>query len=145
MMIKLSMESKTEAIFLDTSFFKALIDKKDDFHDSAATQWIRMGQQRVNTITTNFIIDETATLLRIKCGRPSALEFRERLSGGLKSVKIMRVLVSDEKAAWTWFEKDWSKLSFTDCTSFALMKRIGLTRAAAFDDHFSRAGFTVLG
>ena len=32
-------------------------------------------------------------------------------------------------------------LSFTDCVSFAVMKRLGIGRAAAFDRHFSRAGF----
>jgi len=105
--------------------------------------WLDIGKHKNNLITTNYIIDETATLLRVKCGLPSALDFRERLNSGFKHISL-RVLLRDEQAAWKWFEKDWSRLSFTDCTSFAVMKRFDLTSIAAFDDHFSRAGFRVV-
>jgi len=51
------------------------------------------------------------------------------------------VTAADEAKAWDWFGLDWSDLSFTDCVSFAVMKRLGIGRAAAFDRHFARAGF----
>lgn len=38
-------------------------------------------------------------------------------------------------------DKDWS---FTDCTSFVVMKRMGLTDAFTSDRHFEQAGFTIL-
>ncbi len=34
--------------------------------------------------------------------------------------------------------------SFTDCTSFAVMKQLGVNKAFAFDRNFSEAGFTRL-
>ena len=52
-------------------------------------------------------------------------------------------MVDDDAGAWEWFEMDWSKLSFTDCVSFAVMKRLGLTDVATFDEHFTRAKFIV--
>jgi len=55
----------------------------------------------------------------------------------------MRVTVADEAGAWQWFVKNWSKLLFTNCVSFAFMKRLRITRAAAFDEHFKRAGFKI--
>jgi len=58
-----------------------------------------------------------------------------------RRVRIRRVTAADEAKAWDWFGLDWSDLSFTDCVSFAVMKRLGIGRAAAFDRHFARAGF----
>ena len=52
--------------------------------------------------------------------------------------------VTDEERfkAWVLFKKYGDKeLSFTDCTSFALMKKLGLQKAFAFDDHFRQIGF----
>ena len=34
--------------------------------------------------------------------------------------------------------------SFTDCTSFAVMRQLRLTEVLTLDDHFSQMGFTVL-
>ena len=36
-----------------------------------------------------------------------------------------------------YHDKEWS---FTDCTSFVVMERLGVTRAFAFDDHFRQFG-----
>ena len=52
--------------------------------------------------------------------------------------------VADEAQAWKWFLNDWSKLSFTDCVSFAVMKRLDIARAATFDEHFNQARFTLI-
>lgn len=133
----------TETIFLDTAFFKALVDIRDDFHPQADKMWQRIKQEGTKLITTNFILDETFTLLRVRCGFFAALDLRERLVAGLKRMKIVRVMVDDEIEAWNWFVHEWKDLSFTDCTSFAVMKRLGLTRVATFDQHFASAGFKI--
>ena len=133
----------TETIFLDTAFFKALVDIDDDFHSQAEKMWQRVKQEGTSLITTNFILDETFTLLRVRCGYFAALDLRERLAAGLKRMKIIRITVNDEMEAWNWFTNLWKDLSFTDCTSFAVMKRLGLTRVATYDDHFQKAGFKI--
>ncbi|MBI4066783.1 PIN domain-containing protein [Candidatus Gottesmanbacteria bacterium] len=131
-----------ESIFIDTAFFKALIDTKDDFHEDAVTILERLNKQSTQLITSNFILDETITLIRVKCGRDRVKDLQRSLLK-LKRFKIIRVISLDEKNAWEWFWNDWSRLSFTDCVSFALMKRLGLTRVATFDNHFQKAGFQV--
>ena len=131
-----------DAVLLDTSFFKALIDKNDDFHADALTMLQHMKAEQCELVTTNFILDETITLIRVRCGISRVKELQKKLVE-LKILKVMRITHKDEKNSWAWFWNDWSRLSFTDCTSFALMKRISLTRVAAFDDHFSRPGFPV--
>ena len=136
------MESKQ--VFIDTSMFKALVDPNDDFHQQANGIWNKLKSGRLNLVTSNFILDETFTLIRMRCGRLLSLDLRDSLAHGLRRIKIIRVLLSDEKQAWSWFELDWKGLSFTDCVSFAVMKRLGMNRVAAFDKHFSRAGFEIL-
>lgn len=35
------------------------------------------------------------------------------------------------------------ELSFTDCTSFAIMEKLKLHKAFTFDEHFKKVGFEV--
>lgn len=141
--IKLFMESKTESIFLDTSFFKALIDERDEFHLSAKEIWAGFWKSDCDLFTSNYVLDEALTLIRIRCGLEKAVRLKEGLLAGLGKFKIMRISLDDERNSWSWFLKDWSGLSFTDCTSFVLMQRLGISRVATFDKHFARAGFKV--
>lgn len=133
-----------EFVFVDTSFFKALVDQKDDFHLQASKIWGKLKKENSTLVTSNFILDETFTLIRARNGLKKVAEFRNFLAQGSKNLKIMRVTVADEGHAWLWFEKNWTGLSFTDCVSFALMKRLAIKEAATFDRHFSRAKFKIL-
>jgi len=45
---------------------------------------------------------------------------------------------------WRFFQKYADqKVSFTDCISFAMMKRLQIKQVFTFDYHFSLAGFDV--
>lgn len=143
--IKQFTEYKMEnPIFIDSSFFKGLIDIKDDFNESAIKIWENFRQKKIPLITSNFILDETFTLIRVKCRLSAAMELRERILAGAKRIKIIRISVSDESKAWNWFQNEWKNLSYTDCTSFAVMKRLGITDVATFDEHFGKAGFKII-
>lgn len=124
--------------------FKALVDENDEFHQKGAFLWTKFKKEKLEIVTSNYILDETFTLIRKRRGRNIVDNFRKSLAGDM-DVKIFRVTVEDEANAWNWFLSDWSNLSFTDCVSFALMKRLNLNRVATFDDHFQRAGFEVEG
>ena len=130
-------------VFVDTSWYKAFLDQNDDFFSLAIDQYKKIKSEEIVFVTTNFIIDEALTLIRIRCGLQLALKFRDMLSEMDSILQVIRVLPEDEEKAWEWFPKDWSKLSFTDCTSFAVMKRLGLSDVATFDNHFTQAGFKV--
>ena len=61
---------------------------------------------------------------------------------GTPSLELVRILPEDEEHAWTFFIRHRDKdYSYTDCTSFALMRRLGLTVAVTTDRHFRQAGF----
>ncbi|MEK7154649.1 MAG: PIN domain-containing protein [Patescibacteria group bacterium] len=128
-------------VFIDTSYFKAGIDEKDEFHTRALAIAAKLEEEEAEFVTTNFVLDEAFTLLRIKSGVESARKFYKFLAETGNEIELVRVSAKDEKRAWNWFWNDWSKLSFTDCTSFAVMERLGIKRAATFDDHFAKARF----
>lgn len=138
------MELGTESVFLDTCLFKALVDEGDDFYPQAQEIWLNFKRKNSKLFTSNFILDETFTLIRIRCGLEKVLRLKDGLLAGLSRFRVMRISLDDEKSSWSWFFKDWSDLSFTDCTSFVLMKRLGLSRVATFDKHFQRAGFKIV-
>ncbi len=61
------------------------------------------------------------------------------------TVDLVRVSVEHEQAAWSLFcDRSDHRFSFTDCTSFILMRRLGLSVALALDDDFRAEGFAVV-
>lgn len=130
-------------LFVDTSMFYALINENDQFHNQAAQIWKKQKLQKAELLTSNYILDETFTLIRQRRGRKVLDEFRKSLLK-IYEVKIIRVTVADEAGAWDFILNDWADLSFTDCVSFAMMKRLKLKQALTFDEHFKRAGFELI-
>lgn len=128
-------------IFVDTSAFKAIVDENDDFNLKAEKKIKELVDKGCELVTSNFVVDECATLLRIKCGLKKALYFKGYLVDSIPGITLYRVMARDEVCAWGLFEKEWSGLSFTDCVSFAMMKRLGIKKYFGFDEHFDRAGF----
>lgn len=136
------MDLNNAPVFLDTAFLKSWLDEKDEFHSVAVNIAEKLLSTDKELFTSNFILDESYTLIRTRCGLSKAIDLKDKVSQSLKVV-IDRVTQSDERIAWEWFENDLSKLSFTDCVSFAQMKRLGIETVATFDEHFRRAGFKV--
>lgn len=130
-----------EKVFLDTGLFKAIIDENDDFYQQGKSCWKDLCNNAILLVTNNFILDESYTLIRTRCGIRKVFQFRNEFLAEQTQIQIERVTVEDEAEAWTWFEKDWKGLSFTDCVCFAMMKRLGIQRVATFDEHFRKAGF----
>lgn len=133
----------SKRIFVDTCWFKAFSDPKDDFHESASKQYQKIKEEEISLVTTNYILDESFTLIRSKVSYQSSLDFKEMIASLVGTLKLIRIIPQDEFEAWKWFLNKWAHLSFTDCTSFAVMKRLGLEDVATFDNHFTQAGFKV--
>ena len=94
-------------------------------------------------MTSNFVLDETFTLLGRRAGYSFAAQ-RARNIYVSESLDILRPSREDEMKAISFFEKysDHS-LSFTDCVSFVLMKIKKIKRVFTFDHHFQLAGFQI--
>lgn len=132
-------------IFIDTWAWCALVNKRDSGHKAAQRTNIDLVNQGYLYITSNFILDESYTLIRSRIGYRAAVEFGKKIkkSVELEAVKIIRITKEVEDLAWDLFVKydDMEDLSFTDCTSFAIMKELNLREVFTDDDHFEHVRF----
>ena len=88
-------------------------------------------------------MDESVTLIRCKVSHKAAVIFGESLLFS-DIVTILDVSQEDRLKAWELFKKYEDKsFSFTDCTSFVLMKNSDLRRAFTFDEHFKQIGIDI--
>jgi predicted nucleic acid-binding protein len=132
---------------VDTSWFKAYVDERDEHHkearglmDSVATKELAVK----NLITSDYVMDESITLIRLAHSHSKAAEFaRTTINSRLVRIVYMGEEVFLESVDLFERSKD-KEWSFTDCTSFTLMKKTGLSQAFTFDPHFQQAGFHTL-
>jgi uncharacterized protein len=124
-------------IFVDTGAWYAGVVPDDDNHQ-VARQWLEGNVQPL--LTTDYIVDETLTLLKMRGHAPLALKTGEALFAG-ELADIVLITETDIQKAWLTFrqfrDKDWS---FTDCTSKVVMERLRVTQAFSFDHHFRQFG-----
>ena len=132
-------------IFVDTGPLLARWIARDQHHAEARRGWQRLAAGAEGLTTSNFVLDELATLLARTAGYAFAAE---RLRGiyASSAIAVVRPDAEDEIEALDWFEKYAGQaVSFTDCVSFALMRRRRIAQAFSFDRHFPLAGFPLWG
>ncbi|MBI1883599.1 MAG: PIN domain-containing protein [Chlamydiae bacterium] len=128
-------------IFIDTSAFVSRFSTEDRYNAKSLAYWEMLQNSHENYITSNFVLDETFTLLARRTGYRFAAERAKNLySSG--SLTILRPDYEDEIEAIQVFQKYADqKVSFTDCISFVLMRKRRIHRVFTFDKHFELAGF----
>lgn len=127
----------SDLVFVDTSAWFAAVVPGDANH-SAAAKWF--AENRRSLVTTDYIVDETLTLLRMRGENQRAIALGIKLFAD--EIATVHCLTPDQiRAAWRIFQqfrdKDWS---FTDCTSKVFTGVQGCVRAVAFDEHFRQFG-----
>ena len=132
-------------IFIDTSAFYARLDHNDKNHGAAIRFFDTIKTNGLYVpVITNYIFNETITLVRYKLGIAQSIEFGKSLLES-KAFTTIFVTKDSEEKAWEIFSKYTDKdFSFTDCTSFAIMQEHGITNAFTFDKHFAQFGFEIL-
>jgi predicted nucleic acid-binding protein len=127
--------------FIDTGALLARYLRNDQHHKAATLLWNKIRVTREHCVTSNFVLDETFTLLARRASYAFAAE-KARIIYAASSLEILRPDSLTELAALNWFEKYADQeTSFTDCVSFALMREANIQTAFSFDSHFERAGF----
>ncbi len=129
-------------VFVDTGAWYALQVSDDEWHEAAVGALRELVATRHPLVTSNQVIGETYTLLRVTCGHAAALAFLDRLD---ESRRVERAFIGKELEARAYrllrqyADQDFS---FVDAMSFALMRAERIRHAFAFDQHFAVAGFT---
>lgn len=130
--------------FVDTGAFLARYVAGDQHHRRAVRVWKQLERSGSPLFTSNFVVDETLTLLARRTTYSFAAE-RAEVFYSSRFLSILRPDAADEIAAVELFRKFADQgVSFTDCVSFALLKRHRLKQVFTFDRHFRQAGFDTL-
>ncbi len=133
------------AVFYDTWAFLALADVRDHGHGAVVTadRWL----QRAGfvAVTNDHVFGETLTAVHAAVGSSAALMLADTLFVGVEAGLLQLVEINRERrdAATATFRRLAAKiprLSFADCTSFAVMRELGIRHALTADSHFLAAG-----
>ncbi|MBM3773887.1 MAG: type II toxin-antitoxin system VapC family toxin [Acidobacteria bacterium] len=138
------------ALFVDTWGWIALEDGRDPSHAAVAAIHRQQSETRAAWVTTDYVIDETCT--RLFAQRPFGEA--ERFFNGIFAsrdaghIRIEAIDPDRFQAAWRLRlrYRDKPRISFTDFTSFAVMRELGIRRVLTADAHFEqvRLGFQVV-
>lgn len=132
-------------IFIDTSGWIALLNKRDRLHTQAVKHYREIVKKK--KITTDAVLIETFNAFSNNKVRHLAVLFIEQIEKSVDTGVIEIVNTSGElfKKGVNLFrlynDKNWS---LTDCISFSIMKEKKIKEAFTNDHHFIQAGFQKL-
>jgi len=128
---------------MDTSAFFAISNARDVQHPVARAIVNHLRRENWKLSTSNFIVAETHALLLARAGRHVAATTLAEIDRG--DITIIRVSEADEQRAREIIPQyDDKDFSLTDATSFAVMERLHITHAFAFDHHYTQFGMTLI-
>ena len=131
-------------LFVDTAGWMACADRNDPAHVKCVA--VRDDKLRSGflLVSTDYVLDETLTLLRLRLGLGAAQQWWERVAQSPR-VTFADVDADLREGAMHWFFRYEDKnFSFTDCTSFAFMRREKIREVLTTDRHFAQAGFSAI-
>ncbi len=133
-----------KALFVDTAGWVACADAADPDHEATRAARDEALEARRVLVTTDYVVDETLTLIRMRLGLAAAEAWWAQVEGSRRVRHESIDAVRAEKARALFFRHRDKRYSFTDCTSFVLMKELRLKQALTTDRHFRQAGFLVV-
>ncbi|MCK4338193.1 MAG: PIN domain-containing protein [Candidatus Aminicenantes bacterium] len=128
-------------IFADTSGLYALLVRNDYMYVRAKLNFEYFAENKVNLMTSSFVLVETMALLQRRIGMEPVRDFTTKI------LPLLDII---------WIDQDWYSLgvqrlltrgerdvSLVDCLSFEIMEARDITHAFTFDRHFEDNGFTI--
>ena len=133
-----------KGLFVDTAGWMACADGADTWHGPACAARDAALEQGSMLVTTDYVIDETLTLIRKRLGLGAAEAWWEQVEGSSRLRWEWIGVTRAEKARRVFFRHRDKEYSFTDCTSLVVMQELKLKQALTTDEHFRQMGFQVL-
>ena len=131
-------------VFLDTGYVYALINTRDQWHQSAILWQNQIADEGRTLLTTEPILFEIANGL-------AAINFRQQaiqVIDALRAISLVEVMPAStellEEALDLYRSRSDKGWGLTDCSSFVVMQERGLVDALTPDNHFRQAGFRAL-
>jgi len=130
-------------LFVDTAGWMTMADQNDPLYRRSVQFRDRILEQGTILVTSNYVLDETLTLIRIRLGIEAAEKWWTLVSESHRCHVEWISPERAEKAIRFFFRWKDQPFSFTDCTSFVLMREMGIENVITADRHFTIAGFQV--
>jgi uncharacterized protein len=134
----------SKRVFGDTSFFFALVAKRDPAHRPAVMAYEKLLRGGARVVTTDYIVEETLTLTKARIDAPTTSALLDRIERS-EAIDLEMLGGGRFLASKLYFRKHADHgYSFTDCTSFVVMQELQIRAALTTDRHFKEAGFEML-
>jgi len=130
--------------FADSNFWIALLNPRDALHLKATALSKSLRGDRIVTsemVFTEFLNDYSK---RGEVLRRAAIRLIERLRRNPNVSIVPQSSVQFQDALALYAERGDQTWGHTDCSSFRIMDRDGITQALTHDHHFKQAGFQAL-
>lgn len=121
-------------IFVDTGVLVGAALGSDGLHERSVAVLRSLREQ--DPVTTDHVIIEAWLVLRRRAGRRQANRFWGSIKGTALEIEAATAMDMERahSIALLWDDQDFD---IVDCTSFAVMERLGIRRAATFDSDFA--------
>lgn len=131
-------------IFTDTSFLVSFYNRSDKNHKNSRNIAKALEGESILWVISDYIFDEFLTVLMVRMNKRFAAKVGAMI---LDDPNISLVKIDEEVFRQSWHvfckneERAWS---FTDSTSYILIKKLAITEAVSFDKHFGEFGIKIL-
>jgi len=129
-------------IFIDTAAFLAVLNANDQFHQPAKRIWDEILSQDSSLFSSNYVILETTALLQHRFGIEALRLFESDILPVVEIAWVDETIHKQGMSALLVANR--RNLSLVDCTSFEIVRQIGLDTVFTFDPHFREQGFKVI-
>lgn len=133
-----------KGVFVDTAGWMACADGGDPAHARSCESRDSALEQGSLLVTTDYVIDETLTLVRVRLGLAAARAWWEQIERSSRLHWEWVGIDRADKARRAFFRFRDKDYSFTDCTSLVVMQELKIRRVLTTDHHFRQMGFQIL-
>lgn len=130
------------SVYVDTSAFYAFLDRDDRYHSSARKEWETARSLDRSLVTNSWVMVECFALIQRRLGMDALRAFHDDLLAVVEVVQVDSEV--QESATQAVLAANRRSLSLVDCSSFQVMRSLGLRHAFTFDRHFREQGFDVV-
>ena len=131
-------------IFFDTWGWVAIAHKNDTHHTKVFSFYNAFLHNKGIPLTTDYILAETITLLKARTDPKGVNVFIDTLLAAVKEGRILLERINEKRweKAWDLSKKykDKPYISFSDFSSFVVMKETGVSEVLTADKHFEEVG-----
>jgi len=131
-------------VFVDTSYFIALVHTQDSYHQKAKKWAKRIVAENITCHTTIPVVFEIADSFSRLARRDIGIDLLENIFHADNFIVYPFDATIYEKALDLYKSRKDKEWSLTDCYSFKLMNELNLSEALTADKHFEQYGYKIL-